>query len=158
MQTRTLGFAIAALAAALPFVPPLRSSLAAEAAASLDNGAYEVVVNLDLPHLEGLGASRTATICVDNESKAPARGLVVLSENNPLAHCPASNVIETSTELKFEVHCEGKNAAEGHAAYTLLGDHFEGRIDMKMGGKNMTMTETQKGRRTGDCVTEKPRS
>jgi hypothetical protein len=33
---------------------------------------------------------------------------------------------------------------------------FEGRIAMVMGGKNMTMTEVQSGRRVGGCDLSSP--
>jgi len=149
MQMNNASISFAFLLAILPLAGI--SSRAADTAPALSDGAYEVVVNLDLPHLEGMGASKTTAICVESAASNPTHGLVVLSENNPLGHCPSSNVHEEGNEIRFEVHCEGKNAAEGHALYTLLGDRFEGRIDMKMGGKNMTMTETQKGKRTGAC-------
>ena len=68
-----------------------------------------------------------------------------------MATCPASNIRAEGNAFRFEVHCEGKNAAEGFATYTLGAETFEGTIVMKMGGKNMTMTETQKGKRVGDC-------
>jgi hypothetical protein len=130
----------------------------AEAAELMQPGAYEVTVNLDLPHLEGMGAAKTATICLQSSNANPTHGLLVLSENNPLGHCPASNIRTQGNELKFDVHCDGKNAAAGYATYTLEPSAFYGRIDMKMGGKNMTMSETQKGRRVGECAAEKPRS
>ncbi len=137
----------------------LASATAAEEATLLRPGIYEVVVNLDLPHLEGMGASKTATICVEEAGRNPTRGLVVLSENNPLGRCPASNVRSEGHDFKFEVHCAGKNAAEGFASYLLQPDSFDGRIDMKMGGKNMTMSETQKGKRVGACpAPDKPKS
>jgi hypothetical protein len=37
-------------------------------------------------------------------------------------------------------------------------DRFEGIFDMKMGGKNMTMTERQTGLRVGPCANSTPRS
>jgi Protein of unknown function (DUF3617) len=88
----------------------------------------------------------------------PINGLIVLSENNPLGKCPAANAREDGDTLTFDIKCPGGNAAIASAAYTLLGDRFSARITMKMGGKNMTMTETQTGRRTGDCQATAPRS
>lgn len=141
------------------------TAIAEPVALPLEAGTYEVVVNLDLPHLEGMGASRTALVCVEKSGASPApsptNGLAVLSENNPLGDCPASNIRMEGDTLLFEVHCKGKNAAEGFAKYTLGREAFEGTIVMKMGGKNMTMTETQKGKRVGDCAArekDKPRS
>jgi hypothetical protein len=53
--------------------------------------------------------------------------------------------------LRFDILCEGRGAAWASAVYRLMPDAFEGRIAMVMGGKNMTMTEVQSGRRIGAC-------
>ena len=91
------------------------------------------------------------TICVPNvrgESDAP---IPVLSGNNPLAKCPARNIQRDSVTLTFDIACPGRNAARAKALYKLLPGAFKGRIAMVMGGKNMTMTEVQVGRRLGSC-------
>lgn len=121
----------------------------------LRDGLYRVEVTLELPHLLDAAARRLATICVMPSVEGGARGLTVLSQNNPLGSCPASNVSQDNKRLQFDIACEGKNAAKGRAVYLLSTENFEGRIEMKMGGKNMTMTETQRGRRIGPCA---PRS
>ena len=121
----------------------------ASAANGLEPGAYDIAVRLELPHVEDSGATRTTTLCIARDR--PALGLKVLSANNPLANCPASSIVATDAELTFEIACPGGNAAVASARYKLNGDRFQGRISMKMGGKNMTMTETQAGRRTGLC-------
>ena len=131
--------------------------LAAEAK-GLNPGTYEVTIKLALPHLENMAASKVASICVTDTAADGTHGLVVLSENNPLGKCPASNAHEDGDTLTFDIKCPGGNAAIATATYTLLGDRFNARITMKMGGKNMTMTETQTGHRTGDCPATAPRS
>lgn len=127
-------------------------------AQGLNPGTYEVAIKLELPHLENMAASKVATICVTDTAADGTHGLVVLSENNPLGKCPASNAHEDGDTLTFDIKCPGGNAAIASATYTLLGDRFNARITMKMGGKNMTMTETQTGHRTGDCPATVPRS
>ena len=77
--------------------------------------------------------------------------LVVLSENNPLARCPASDIRQDGDTLTFEIICPGGNQAVGSARYTIAPQRFTGVIAMKMGGKNMTMTEYQVGGRIGNC-------
>ena len=76
----------------------------------------------------------------------------MLSGNNPLARCPASNVRRDGAILRFDILCEGRGVAWARAVYTLEPGAFEGRIAMVMGGKNMTMTEVQTGRRIGPCA------
>ena len=115
----------------------------------LQPGEYEVSVRLELRHVE-MTALKVATICVSRDNTA-TRGLIALSENNPLARCPASNVRQDRDTLTFDIICPGRNQAVGSARYTIAQQQFTGVIAMKMGGKNMTMTEHQVGRRVGNC-------
>jgi len=122
--------------------------------ARLEPGEYEIQMRLELPHLEDMGAAKTTAVCLTAE---PPYGLVVLSDNNPLARCPISNVRRTGDALTFDIICEGGNQGVASAIFTLGGNRFTGAISMKMGGKNMTMTERQTGRRIGACA-HSPRS
>lgn len=116
--------------------------------AVLEPGEYEVEMRLELPHIEDMGAQRTAKVCITDSS---THGIIVLSENNPLGRCPASNVRQIGDELSFDLVCEGHNQAVAWAKFRLWPDRFAGAFEMKMGGKNMTMTERQAGRRIGVC-------
>ena len=116
----------------------------------LRDGAYEVEVRLELPNVLSRGPDSITTVCLPYDSANGA--LPVLSANNPLAKCPASNVERDGGTLRFDIFCEGRGAAFAHAVYELRPDGFEGRIAMVMGGKNMTMTEVQSGRRVGNCA------
>jgi hypothetical protein len=113
------------------------------------SGSYEVEVRLELPHLEDWAVKKLATVCIVEDGGS--RGLAVLSGNNPLARCPASNIRQDGDTLTFDIICEGRNAAKASAKFLLMPEGFRGRIAMVMGGKNMTMTETQIGRRIGTC-------
>jgi hypothetical protein len=124
---------------------------AAQSEALLQDGAYEVQVRLELPNVLSRGADSTTTICLPYADGGNGAPLPVLSSNNPLAKCPASNVERDGATLSFDILCEGRGAAWAHAVYRLMPDAFEGRIAMVMGGKNMTMTEVQTGRRVGTC-------
>ena len=117
--------------------------------ALLQGGAYEVRVRLELPNVHHWAATSTTTICVADTGGASP--LPVLSTNNPLAKCPATNLRRDGASLSFDIVCAGRGAARARAIYTLMPDAFEGRIAMVMGGKNMTMTEVQAGRRVGRC-------
>lgn len=122
----------------------------------LSPGEYEVNMRLELPNIEDMGASKTAKICVISGDEG-SHGLVVLSDNNPLGKCPVSNIRQDADAFRFDIVCPGGNAALGWAKYVLWPDRFDGTIKMKMGGKNMTMTERQTGHRIGACSNE-PRS
>jgi len=117
----------------------------------LQGGSYEVKFRLELPHVENWAVDKTTTICVPNAEGTSDIALPVLSGNNPLAKCPAKNVQRNGATLGFDIVCDGRNAAKARAVYTLMPRGFKGRIAMVMGGKNMTMTEMQVGRRVGSC-------
>jgi hypothetical protein len=119
--------------------------------ALLQGGAYEVKVRLELPHVEEWAIDKFRTICVPAGDGAFDAPLPVLSGNNPLAKCPASNVRRDGATLRFDIVCDGRNAARARAVYALAPTAFKGRIWMVMGGKNMTMTEVQVGHRIGRC-------
>ncbi len=118
----------------------------------LKPGKYEITMRLELPHIRDANATRTVSICVDDGGSNAPKGLKVLSENNPLAKCPISDIASGSDYLSFQIICPGANSARGLAKYRLSEAHFSGRITMNMGGKNMTMTETQEGKRVGACL------
>ncbi len=120
-------------------------------ATSLREGSYEVRVRLELPNVERWAVARTTTICVPYAGGASDVPLPVLSANNPFAGCPTENFRRSGADLSFDIVCGGRDGARARAAYRLAPDGFEGRIAMVMGGKNMTMTEVQVGRRVGGC-------
>jgi Protein of unknown function (DUF3617) len=119
--------------------------------ALLQGGSYEVKVRLELPNVINWAADKTTTICVPNADGTGDAPLPVLSDNNPLAKCPARNVRRNGATLTFDIACDGRDGARARAVYTLMPRRFEGRIAMVMGGKNMTMTEVQVGHRVGGC-------
>ena len=115
----------------------------------LQAGAYEVEARLELPNVLRGVATSWATICIPYEGTNGAP-FPLLSANNPLAGLPGEQLERDGAALRFDILCEGRGAAWAHAVYKLMPDAFEGRIAMVMGGKNMTMTEVQNGRRVCD--------
>ena len=142
------GRAIASALALLPYVAA--AALAQEAAPR--PGLYDISVHLELPHINDTNTTKTEQLCLSSAAEPAAFGLKVLSGNNPLLACPASNIQVIGAALTFDIACGGSNLSRGSAACRLGGETFQCRIDMKMGGKNMTMTEVQNGRRIGDCA------
>jgi hypothetical protein len=118
---------------------------------ALKSGSYRVAVRLELPHLENATTEQITQVCLSSEAGQNNHGIAVLSGNNPLSNCPISHVYEDAGQLTFDIFCEGKNTARAKAHYEVRPDGFSGRIVMQMGGKNMTMTEVQTGRRVGAC-------
>ncbi len=146
------------IAAILALVSGMTYPVAADEAVKLEAGAYSVAVRLELPHVETSGVTSNRTICVSERDRPADQGMQVLSENNPLANCPSTNVHQLGDTLTFDIICPGGNAARASAKYTLTTAGFDARIEMKMGGKNMTMTEVQSGHRAGICPTGTPHS
>lgn len=118
---------------------------------ALRDGLYQVAVMLDMGVLEDLNARKSVKVCVKADAPGGAHGLFLLSDNIQLAHCPVKNVEEAKAKLTFDIICDGIDAGRVAATYTLEPDAFEGRLVMRMGGKNMTMREAQSGHRIGDC-------
>lgn len=116
----------------------------------LSSGLYKISVSLELPNLPDMSANKTDKVCIKTDDNGVS-GLVALSENNPLAKCPVKNNRLKGNELYFDIACPGGNAAVASAKFVLSQDRFVGAITMKMGGKNMTMTERQTGHRIGAC-------
>jgi hypothetical protein len=148
--TRRGGMKRLLIATALCVGASISSARPGAEAPALEPGEYEVRVRLELPHLENTAATKLARICLTGDNSS-AHSLVALSDNNPLSRCPASNIREDGGTLSFEIVCPGRNAAIGWAKFAIQTHGFEGAIAMKMGGKNMTMTEHQSGRRVGNC-------
>jgi Protein of unknown function (DUF3617) len=122
----------------------------ADADPLLRPGAYEVEVRLELPNVLSWSPQRIATICLPTAKGAAP--FPVLSANNPLADCAVNDIRHEGARLAFNLACSGRGSAVAWASYSLQPEAFRGRIAMVMGGKNMTMTEVQTGRRIGDCV------
>lgn len=118
---------------------------------SLQDGLYKVSVMLDMGQTEDLNARKTTEICVRADAPGDAHGFFLLTDNIQLAHCPVKNVVKGDKQITFDIICDGIDAGRASVVYTLEPDAFEGRYVMRMGGKNMTMRETQSGRRVGDC-------
>jgi hypothetical protein len=119
--------------------------------ASLPVGSYAITTRLELPHLERWAIDKTTTICLSDRAARGHIPIPIVSENNPYATCAAANLVIDHGRLEYDVFCPGRGSAKAHATYVLAADHFAGRVDMVMGGKNMTMVEVQHAQRVGDC-------
>jgi Protein of unknown function (DUF3617) len=134
------GLMIAVLAAASP-----------AAAEPLQPGLYEIAVRLVMPNLGDAIQPATLRRCLPPAAIADGSAFAVLSSNNPLAACPRLDWKFKDGFTAFRIACEGPNMAKADASFEAAGDRFQGRFVMNMGGKNMTMTEYQLGRRIGNC-------
>jgi len=114
-------------------------------------GSYELTARLELPHLERWGVDKTTIVCLPRARSGDELPVPVVSANNPFAKCTAANLTADGRKLEYDIVCPGRGAAKGHATYILTTETFSGRVAIVTGGKNMTMTEIQQGRRIGEC-------
>lgn len=118
----------------------------------LQNGSYEITARLELPHLERWAVDKTTIICLPPSLEDDKLPIPIVSANNPFAKCSPANLLLQTRAVEYDIICPGRGAAKGHAVYLISNDTFSGRVAMVLGAKNMTMTELQEGRRTGNCA------
>ena len=124
------------------------SALAAEP--MLDPGLYRVEVRLELPNVLPSVEPMTFSRCVSASDLASGRAFAILSKN-PLRACDAFDYRIDGHTVRYRIACPGPNRGRAVAVFRVSGNSYRGRIDMDMGGKNMTMAETQAAVRIGDC-------
>jgi hypothetical protein len=130
----------------LPLIACLLPALAG--ADGLPHGAYRVAVHIAVPNVETRDYDFETTVCwrgVDD----PEMPLGPLGPG-ALAGC-ASHARDTPEGVAVTTTCPGPNAGFADASYRRTAEGFSGRIDINLGGKNMTLSELQRGTRTGGC-------
>ncbi len=118
------------------------------AADGLPPGAYRVEVHIALPNVETRDYDFETTVCWRG-ADGPEMPLGPLGPG-PLAGCP-SHARDTPEGVAVATTCPGSNAGFAKAHYRRTPNGFTGRVEMDLGGKNMTLAEQQRGTRAGDC-------
>jgi hypothetical protein len=113
-------------------------------------GLYRVEVRISLPNVQDTADPLVLTRCVSAADLKSGQAFFVLSDN-PLKRCPLLDYQATADMATYRVACPGPNMGSAVAVFETTGTAYHGSIKMNMGGKNMTMSETQVGRRIGDC-------
>ena len=121
---------------------------AAGTAGGLPPGAYRVAVHIAIPNVETRDYDFETEICWRGTGD-PEMPLGPLGPG-PLGDCP-SEAHDTPEGVIIATACKGPNAGYAKAVYRRTPEGFSGRIEMDLGGKNMTLAETQRATRTGDC-------
>jgi len=117
---------------------------------ALKPGFYEVTVTLEMPNVvTGIGPG-TVHRCVTAADLSTGNAFGVLGEN-PIRSCPISDYSISANRALYRITCPGPNAPSAVGAFDLAATSYRGVITMNMGGKNMTMSERQRGRRIGAC-------
>lgn len=116
----------------------------------LQPGLYQVEVRISLPNVENAAPPTIVTQCLASDDLQSGRAFFVLSDN-PLKQCALLDYRFTSDIAAYRIACAGPNRGTATALFDTSRTSFRGTIKMNMGGKNMTMTEVQTGKRIADC-------
>jgi hypothetical protein len=114
----------------------------------LPPGAYRVSVHIALPNVETRDYDFATIICWHGTDD-PEMPLGPLGPG-PLAGCP-SEARETPEGIAVTTVCPGANAGFAKARYRRTDAGFTGRVDVNLGGKNMTLAEEQRAIKIGKC-------
>jgi len=90
------------------------------------------------------------TRCVGSADVESGKAFFVLSDN-PLKNCPLLDHQVTADTATYRIACPGPNMGSAVGVFDFTGSAYRGSIEMNMGGKNMIMSETQVGKRIGEC-------
>lgn len=113
-------------------------------------GLYRVQVRVDLPNVPDTAPSFVLERCIAPADLESGQAFFVLSEN-PLRACELTDYQVTGKAVAYRIACRGANRGSATAQFTTARAAYRGTISMNMGGKNMTMSETQVGERIGAC-------
>jgi hypothetical protein len=127
----------------------------AEATVAIPSGEYDVTTQTLLPHLEE--ALRYATTRARQCLREPdATGLFPLLRHEAFAGCKLEADAAAGDGLHFTLQCTNREAASGSAVFALDGSALSAVLEIKMGGKNMTLSQRLQGRRAGPCPEPEP--
>jgi hypothetical protein len=114
-------------------------------------GEYELTTETVLPHLEE--ALRYATTRTRQCLQEPdATGLFPLLRHPAFAGCSLVPRAQARDGLQFTLQCLNPEAASGSAVFEFSANHVSAVLDLKMGGKNMTLSQRLHGPRVGPCA------
>ncbi|MEM7542968.1 MAG: hypothetical protein AAF384_15485 [Pseudomonadota bacterium] len=109
-------------------------------------GHYEVESRTFMPHLDEMRRTvSTRRVCL-SDSPDP---LFSAFEHPALIGCKLGRISE---DLEFEIACAQHDGAKGKASFELSANGLQGTLNLKMGGKNMTFSQTIRATRQGDCL------
>ena len=118
---------------------------------ALQPGLYEVTFTLEMPNViaTGIGPG-TLRRCVTADDLRTGNAFGVLGDN-PIRACALKDYDISTDRAQYRIECAGPNTPFATGVFELTATSYRGVISMNMGGKNMTMSERQRGRRLGAC-------
>lgn len=134
---------------AITLLPAAAAAGVADAPATVDMpaGRWALTTQTLLPHLEE--ALRYATTRGERCLDAPAADtLFPVLEHEAFAGCALAPTAERNV---FTLRCRNAQAASGQARVEASAATLDAVLELKMGGKNMTLAQRVTGRRVGPC-------
>lgn len=119
----------------------------------LNPGIYELTVETLLPHLEEnlRYATTHHRYCLGTEE---ATTLFPILLHPAFAGCVLSGGQTVEERVEYSLECSNPEAATGVAHLTVSSAGLNGILEIKMGGKNMTLSQRITGPRLGACGSE----
>jgi len=125
-------------------------SCGSAAPVSIPPGEYDLTAQTVLPHLEE--ALRYATTHTRECLREPdATLLFPLLLHPAFAGCQLVPAASIGNELRFVLRCANPEAATGSAVFNVSPYNLSAVLELKMGAKNMTLSQRLTGTRVGSC-------
>lgn len=115
------------------------------AAWPLQPGRYVIEVEAQLPNVARVAAPQVFEVCLD-QLDFESGAAYVPRWPSPIQRCALRLGEHDAQHAITYIECAGPNAASAKGWFEATPSGFQGRYSMQMGGKNMTMSETQHAR------------
>jgi hypothetical protein len=116
----------------------------------LTPGLYQVEVRIGAPNVQDAALPQVLTRCIRPDDLKSGQAFFVLSDN-PLKRCQLVDYQATADAALYRIVCAGQNRGSAVGVFDTKGTSYRGTIRMSPDGKNMTRSETQAGKRIGNC-------
>jgi hypothetical protein len=135
------------LFAALTLFLVARPAMAAETESL---GLYNLTIEIQMPHLDENLRYATArhAHCVDRRWLSSAFASL---RYNALSDCALEHEHQQGDTVSYDLVCTSGHGTTGAATWRIGADRLFGRLNVTLGGKNMTFSEQISARRIGDC-------
>jgi hypothetical protein len=131
-------------------IPAFLLMLPVQASELLPTRLYEVTIETGMPHLEeNLRYTTThRRSCISLKDLATEFPIL----NHPtLAGCTLGGETRKDDIVKFSLSCDDRHGTTGTAVWHIDRQRIRGRLDVKLGGKNMTFSQTVTAEVVGNC-------
>jgi hypothetical protein len=145
-----LQFACGRLLACRLLIPAFFLTLHVQASEWLPSRLYDVTIETGMPHLEeNLRYTTThQRSCISLKDLAAEFPIL----NHPtLAGCTLGGEARKGDTVKFVLSCDDRHGTTGVAVWHIDNQRILGRLDVKLGGKNMTFSQTVTAKVVGNC-------